>query len=227
MTISAPGESCPKAVVVIGHECRGPLYSTLTGWHRGPVNALRDLRRTAGLSQRDFAELVGTPLNTFRMWDSGLRSIPSPSLRRAKEALTHHAHQNELLPLDQLAAELGVHVRTLQAAARTGRLEVRFHTRSIFGRPLRRAARAAGETFKRTHYRQFAGQRACPPPLPVVPDDYAEQLKHLRNQLRLTQEALAQRIGAAGKAVVYQWESRKRTPSPVLWQRIQVLRRDT
>jgi len=31
--------------------------------------------------------------------------------------------------------------------------------------------------------------------------------------------------GAAGKAVIYQWESRKRTPSPVLWQRIRELER--
>ena len=41
--------------------------------------------------------------------------------------------------------------------------------------------------------------------------------------MRLTQEALAQRIGAAGKAVVYQWESRQRTPSPVFWQRVEAL----
>ena len=27
-------------------------------------------------------------------------------------------------------------------------------------------------------------------------------------------------IGAAGKAVVYQWEARKRCPSPVFWCRI-------
>ena len=44
-----------------------------------------------------------------------------------------------------------------------------------------------------------------------------------RVPLKLTQAALAQRIGAAGKAVIYQWESRKRTPSPVFWQRIQAL----
>jgi hypothetical protein len=31
---------------------------------------------------------------------------------------------------------------------------------------------------------------------------------------------LARGFGAAGKAVVYQWESRKRPPSPVLWQRV-------
>jgi hypothetical protein len=38
--------------------------------------------------------------------------------------------------------------------------------------------------------------------------------------MRLTEVVLARRIGAAGKAVVYQWESRKRVPSPVLWQRV-------
>jgi hypothetical protein len=36
---------------------------------------------------------------------------------------------------------------------------------------------------------------------------------------------LAQRIGGAGKAVIYQWESRKRTPSPVLWQSVLRLER--
>ena len=81
------------------------------------MNGLRELRRTAGLSQQECAALICMPFNTFRMWDSGLRSIPSPMLRRAKEALAHHAHQNELLPLDRLASELGVHVCTLQAAA--------------------------------------------------------------------------------------------------------------
>ena len=59
-------------------------------------------------------------------------------------------------------------------------------------------------------------------PLPTVPEDYDERLRQLRRRrrLHLTQGALALRLGAAGKAVVYQWESRKRTPSPVLWQRI-------
>jgi DNA-binding transcriptional regulator YiaG len=190
------------------------------------MHALRELRRTAGLSQQECADLMATPLKTFRMWDSELRPVPAPMLRRAREALEHRAHQNELLPLDRLASELGVHVRTLQAAARTGRLEVQFSTRSVFGRPMRLATRAAGERFKRTHYRRFAGQSICAAPLPSVPVDYDQQLKHLRRQLLLTQAGLAQRIGAARKAVVYQWESRKRTPSPVFWQRIQELRRN-
>ena len=51
--------------------------------------------------------------------------------------VARHTHQHEQLPLDRLASELGVHVRTLQAAARTGRLEVEFDRRSVWGRPRR------------------------------------------------------------------------------------------
>lgn len=122
-----------------------------------------------------------------------------------------------------LAQELGVHIRTLQAAAPTGRLEARFSVRSAFGRPIRRASRAAGEQFLAKHYRRFSGQAVCPVPLPTVPSNYDQRLRDVRQRLRLTQAAMARRIGAAGKAVVYQWESRKRTPSPVLWQRVMEL----
>ena len=38
------------------------------------------------------------------------------------------------------------------------------------------------------------------------------------------QAGFARLVGAAGKAVVYQWEARKRTPSPLFWQRIIALR---
>ena len=44
------------------------------------VSALRDLRQEAGLTQREFADLIEVPLNTFRMWDSGLRGVPAHSL---------------------------------------------------------------------------------------------------------------------------------------------------
>jgi DNA-binding XRE family transcriptional regulator len=71
-----------------------------------------------------------------------------------------------------------------------------------------------------THYHRFSGQAICPTPLAPVPNDYPQQLRALRHRLRLTQDGLARRIGAAGKAVIYQWESRKRTPSPVLWQQV-------
>ena len=189
------------------------------------MNELRHARRAANLSQQEFARLLGVPVNTFRMWDSGLRPAPVQIVKRAREALDVFGRRHELLPLEQLAKELGVHVRTLQAAARTGRLEVHFSVRSAFGRPIRYASRAAGDQFIARHYRCFSGQEVCPLPLPTVPDDYDDRLRGLRRRMRLTQDALARRIGAASKAVVYQWESRKRTPSPVLWARVETLSR--
>jgi transcriptional regulator with XRE-family HTH domain len=149
-----------------------------------------------------------------------LRRPPSRIVTRTREALAAQTRRQEHLPLAELARELGVHVRTLQAAARTGRLKTQFSARSVFGRPMRFASRDAGEQFIARHYRCFAGQEICPAPLPTVPDDYDERLRDVRRRRGLTQGALAQGIGAAGKAVVYQWESRKRTPSPVLWQRV-------
>jgi len=154
------------------------------------------------------------------MWDSGLRPVPVPMLLRARAAVEHHAQRTELLPLGELAKEFRVHIRTLQAAVRTGRLAAHFSVKSVFGRPRRLATRTATEQFMTTHYRRFSGQEVCPAPLPTVPHDYDLQLRVLRRRLRLTKDGLARRIGAAGKAVIYQWESRKRTPSPVLWQRI-------
>ncbi len=181
---------------------------------------LRNLRRSANLGQREFAALLSVPLETLRTWDSGRRALPTRVMQRAADAVAKHKQQQELLPLDQLANELGVHIRTLQAAARTGRLEAHFSVRSAFGRPIRSASRAASASFLARHYRCFSGQEVCPLPLPIVPDDYDRRLRHLRRRLHLTQSALARQIGAAGKAVVYQWESRKRTPSPVLWERV-------
>ena len=95
-----------------------------------------------------------------------------------------------------------------------------FSVCSVFGRPIRLATRAAGQAFMRTHYRDFGRPRRIGSPLPSVPPDYHVYLKRLRRQLRFTQADLARRIGAANKAVIYQWESRKRRPSPVLWQRV-------
>ncbi len=184
------------------------------------MSEIRELRRAAGLKQREFAALLSVPLETLRTWDSGRRLVSPVILQRARAAVVYHQQQEELLPLEALAKDLGVHVRTLQAAARTGRLEAHFSVRSVFGRPMRFASRGAGERFLAKHYRCFSGQELCPAPLPTVPDDYDEHLRQLRRRMRLTQGALARRLGAANKAVVYQWESRKRTPSPVLWQRI-------
>jgi DNA-binding transcriptional regulator YiaG len=57
----------------------------------------------------------------------------------------------------------------------------------------------------------------------IVPADYDVVVRKLRMSHKLTQAALAARIGAANKAVIYQWESKRRRPSPVLWARLQTL----
>ena len=150
----------------------------------------------------------------------GQRPTACARVTQAREALAEQARRRELLSLAELAKELGVHVRTLQAASRTGRLETQFSVRSIFGRPMRAASRDAGERFIARHYRCFSGQETCSAPLLTVPLNYDKRLRDVRRRKGLTQEALARRIGAAGKAVVYHWESRRRTPSPVLWQRV-------
>jgi DNA-binding transcriptional regulator YiaG len=141
-------------------------------------------------------------------------------MQQAAAAIHEHKRRQELLPLDQLATVLNVHIRTLQAAARTGRLEAHFSVRSAFGRPIRRASIAAGERFLALYYRRYTGQPVCPLPLPSVPANFDQCVRDLRHRSQLTQAALARRIGAGGKAVVYQWESQKRRPSPVFWQRL-------
>jgi DNA-binding transcriptional regulator YiaG len=57
------------------------------------MNELRQLRRHADLSQRDFAGLLDVPLNTFRLWDSGLRPAPARTLIWARATVAHHAQQ--------------------------------------------------------------------------------------------------------------------------------------
>jgi hypothetical protein len=102
-----------KVVVITGQVCRRSLYDWRGGWHRVlSMNELSQLRRQADLSQRNFAAILDVPVNTFRMWDSGLRPVPAPMVLRAPAAVEHHAQQTELPPLSQLAEELHVHIRT-------------------------------------------------------------------------------------------------------------------
>ena len=190
------------------------------------MTELRSYRLQTGLSQADLAHRLRVALNSFRMWDSGLRPTPRDVLELARIAAADALRDQQLLNLPDLAKELKVHVRTLQAAARTGRLEVQYAVRSVFGRPRRLSTRAAGRVFLRTYYRRYRGQpvgRFALPP--TVPEDYARRLRHLRNCLRLSQADLAELVGAANKAVVYQWESGKRVPSPVFWDRVLVVGR--
>ena len=132
-----------------------------------------------------------------------------------------------LLPLPVLALLIGVHVKTLRSAARDGRLPVTYDTRTTFRRIRARATLAAATQFRRSYFgRQVRrADRRQPLTWASVPEDYDVQIRALRRACGLSQGQLATLVGAAHKAVVYQWEARKRTPSPVLWQRLAALHR--
>jgi transcriptional regulator with XRE-family HTH domain len=192
------------------------------------VPSIRDIRLATGHSQRAFAVLLDVPFQTYRPYDSDRRPVPPTLVQRAERVLDEHRRETELFTLDALADEFSIHPRTLRAAARDGRLRVQFSTRSAFGRPVRRATRAAIDEFVRLHYRQRYSRNATPLPRPrviVVPTNFPSWLIGLRLRLRLTQADLARRIGAANKSVIYQWETRRRTPSIVFWSRVEQLTR--
>jgi DNA-binding transcriptional regulator YiaG len=186
---------------------------------------IRRLRLQLQISQPEFASLLGVSAETYRTWDSGRRAAPAAWLDKAREVAAANDPQR-LWSLQELATTLGVHVRTLRDAGRNGRLEVTYINRVVFRSPVPRATMAAGRAFIERYYRQSYSRSAPQPPSPPqtdVPPDCARRLLRVRRKLGLTQAQLARQIGAAGKAVVYQWESRKRRPSPVFWERIERL----
>ena len=161
---------------------------------------------------------------SYRTWDAGRRATPPKLLARAR-ALATHRNDQELLPLPVLALLIGVHVKTLRAAARDGRLPVTYDTRTTFRRLRARATPAAARVFRRAYYGRTVrpDDRRAPLTWASVPRDYAAQIRAVRRARGLSQAELAALVGAARKAVVYQWETRRRCPSPVFWTRIQKL----
>lgn len=127
-------------------------------WQCVCVTELRVLRLEMERTQVQLAEALSVPVNTLRMWDSGLRKAPDWIMGAARALAAEQHHQCELLPLHALAAELGIHKSTLEGAIRSGRLRAQFSTRSVFGRPIRCVARIDGERFRKTAY----GRRNAP-----------------------------------------------------------------
>ena len=185
---------------------------------------LRECRVALATSQAAFAAMLGVPPESYRTWDAGRRATPPRILARAR-ALATHRDDHALLPLPVLALLIGVHVKTLRAAARDGRLQVTYDTRTTFRRLRARATLAAATQFRHAYYgRQVRpGDRRAPLTWASVPDDYDAQIRAVRRARGLSQAQLATLVGAARKAVVYQWETRRRCPSPVFWTRIQKL----
>jgi DNA-binding transcriptional regulator YiaG len=193
------------------------------------TSPLREIRLRVGVSQAECAAALGVAVETFRTWDAGRRPAPDAVIERAK-TLKSRLSVNERLPLWVLAEEFHVNVRTLRAAARDGRLSATFTPRPVFGRLTATATREAAAKFMATWYRRTygRGQRKLVPVCRAsVPTNYSSVLVGLRLRLGLSQQQFARKVGAASKAVVYQWESGKRRPSPVSWLRIQRLYRES
>ena len=187
---------------------------------------LRECRIALGQSQAAFAAMLGVSPESYRTWDAGRRATPPKMLVRAL-ALATHRDDHELLPLPVLALLIGVHVKTLRAAALDGRLPVTYDTRTTFRHLRARATPAAAQQFRHAYYGRAVKpvDRRAPLSWASVPTDYDVQIRALRRARGLSQGQLATLVGAAHRAVVYQWEARKRTPSPLFWQRIAALHR--
>lgn len=187
----------------------------------GASRTLRRIRLELGETQAALAAALGVPENSYRVWESGRRPPPRAVLARVRRL---REMAGGLRSLSTLAATCGVHVRTLRKAAQDGRLEATFSTRTAFGGVIAFATRAAVDRFRARYYRRTSRwNRPQHGPLAPVPPDYDQQLKRLRGCLRWSQATLAEHLGLAGKATVYQWESRRRRPSAVIWKRILTL----
>ena len=182
---------------------------------------LRECRIALGQSQAAFAAVLGVSPESYRTWDAGRRPTPPKMLARVR-ALATHRNDQELLPLPVLVLLIGVHVKTLRAAARDGRLPVTYDTKTTFRHLRARATLAAAKYFRHAYYGRPVKlvDRRAPLTWASVPENYDVQIRALRRARGLSQAQLATLVGAARKAVVYQWEARKRCPSPVFWQRI-------
>lgn len=108
------------------------------------MSTLRDYRQSTKLSQAQFALRLSVATETYRMWDSGRREPPTWALSKARE-LAGTGAGDRPVGLRSLSRVLGVSVYRLREAARDGRLAVVYDTRVVFGRPVPRATRAAGE----------------------------------------------------------------------------------
>jgi hypothetical protein len=154
-----------------------------------------------GLSQVEFATRLGVPEQTYRTWDSGRRTPPRSIVYKPKRFKETAGW--ELLSMQFSADEYRMHVRTLRKAAQLGRLQATFSTRMAFGKLVAFANRDAVETFKHRYYRQTTQwNRTAKARRVYGPRRWRSGARHTEIQIALTQSALADRIGAANKAVV-------------------------
>ena len=123
----------------------------------GSASPLREIRTRLGLSQAECATALGVAVETFRTWDAGRRPAPEAIVSQAR-TLKAKRPPHDRVPLQVLADELHVHVRTLRAAAHDGRLAATFGPRPFFGKLTATATREAGAQFMATWYRRTYGR---------------------------------------------------------------------
>lgn len=104
------------------------------------------MRTSPGPAGPRFAALLGVSAETYWTWDSVRRAVPAASLDWASE-LAAANDPCRLGSLQQLATEVGVHVRALRDAARNGRLEVTYDNQVVFRNPVPRSTIAAWRAF--------------------------------------------------------------------------------
>jgi DNA-binding transcriptional regulator YiaG len=112
---------------------------------------LRQCREILQMTQIAFADQLGVSLETCRRWDADRRT-PRHEILVMANALALRRNPLALLQLGTLARLVGVHVRTLHAAAKDGRLRVTYDTRTTFRRLRTRATLADAEHFKREYF---------------------------------------------------------------------------
>jgi len=82
------GQEFPLAPTTAG-PIAAPATTCITPAGTGPSPAVRELRRRARLTQRQFAARLGVPVDTIRNWEQGKRLPRGPA--RALLAVIAHA----------------------------------------------------------------------------------------------------------------------------------------
>ena len=144
------------------------------------VNELRALRRSAGLSQRQLADLLDIPLE--HVPDVG--QWPATSAGRTSSSDSRNSRRRGEAARTLATGETGQRTRRAHPDAAGGGANRKTQDavqRAVGIRPPDAFRLAdAGEQFIVRHYRCFGGQEICPAPLPTVPDDYDKRLRDLR-----------------------------------------------
>ena len=165
-------------------------------------------------------------LRHFRLWDSGLPARSGGRYSGEPTVAVDGAPRSELpATAARSAAAVSSTCTTGLAGRRTNwdDWEVHFTVRDRRSAAIRFRDARGWPSVHRTHYRRYAGQRRVPLPLPVVPDDYDRTRCGASDVGYDSRKRALPAKSARRKAVVYQWESRKRTPSPVFWKRVDAL----